>query len=77
MSNKIKKMLLLFIIISLSGCAGIQWKDANGAAAPDSAVVACGKQCGGGGAEGPGNAFNIPLFGVCRDNCLKEQGYTK
>jgi hypothetical protein len=76
MSNKIKGMFLLFIIISLSGCAGIQWKDTNGAVASDSVVVACGKQCGSGGVEGPGNPWNAPGFGTCRTACMKSKGYS-
>jgi hypothetical protein len=76
MSNKIKGMFLLFIIIGLSGCAGVQWKDTNGAIASDSVVVACGKQCGSGGTEGPLNQFNVPLFGTCRTACMKSKGYS-
>ena len=77
MSNKIKMLVMLFIVFSLSACAGSPWKNSSGAAPSDAVVAACTQKCGGGGTEGPGNAFNIPLFGVCRDNCLKEQGYTK
>ena len=77
MSNKIKKMFLLFVIISLSGCAGAsnQWKDKNDVPVTDSDVAACELQAGGyGTAQGAGG---IGTFSAKVAACLAAKGYTR
>jgi hypothetical protein len=77
MSNKIKKMFLVFVIISLSGCAGTsnQWKDKSGSAVTDSDVAACELAAGGyGTAQGAGGIGN---FSNKVAACLTAKGYTR
>jgi hypothetical protein len=75
MSNKIKGMFLLFIIISLSGCAGVQWKDTNGAVASDSDVGRCEFNCGGGTFGGYAGVY-ASNFTNCITACMKSKGYS-
>jgi hypothetical protein len=74
MSNKIKKMFLLFVIISLSGCASAQWKDKGGSPVSDADVMACEYAAGGHGtAQAPGG---MGTFSAKVAACLTAKGYS-
>jgi hypothetical protein len=77
MSNKIKKMFLLFVIISLTGCAGAsnQWKDKSGVPVSDTDLAACELQAGGYGTAQASGA--IGPFHAKIAACLTAKGYTK
>jgi hypothetical protein len=73
MSNKIKKMFLLFVIISLSGCAGLGMDEKGYVYNAD--VAACELQAGGyGTAQGAGG---IGTFSAKVAACLAAKGYTR
>ena len=77
MSNKIKKVFLLFVIISLSGCAGAQWKGTSGSVASDSDVAGCEFRCGVGGVVGELNNAGWLNLTNCRTACMKTTGYSQ
>ena len=70
MSNKIKKMFLLFVIIGLSGCAGAQVQ--NDAV---SARGGCELKCNVGGNFGTVNPGGWVGYSNCLNACMKEKGF--